>query len=171
MSDSDTSADTDADMPDAVEAAAEDEIEAAMAAMEAADRDDRDDRPDPSTVASATKEGILNQRDDGEPITDTEVVETAEGWRTMEFGRPSATLMMWFEEQGSDIGTGEFAEVYARLIEDPDLTPDEWRTGDLTAYVDLIEISMSRLESVMQSDFVTEVQTEIGERSGEATGN
>lgn len=161
-------ADAETELPDELDDAAQAEIEAAKAAIESSSTDDR---PDPAEVAPATKEDVLNQRDDGTQITDTEVVETSDGWRTMEFGRPSATLIQWFEQQGEDIGTGEYAEVYARLIEDPDLSPEEWRNGDLTTYVDLIGLSLQRLEAVLGSDFVSEASEAIDERTDNSTGN
>lgn len=167
-SNADADVDADGELPEELDDVAEAEIEAAKAAIEASGSGDR---PDPADVAPATKEDVLNQRDDGEEITDTVVVEMTDGHRTMEFGRPSATLIEWFEQQGEDIGTGEFAEVYARLIEDPDLTPEEWRNGDLTAYVDLIGLSMQRLEAVMQSEFVSEASDAIESRSDATQGN
>lgn len=159
---------SDSELPDGVDQAAEDQM---AAAMDAIDEAGADDRPDPSEVGAASKEEVLNQRSDGDLITEEKVVETSDGWRTMEFKRPTATLIQWFESQGEDIDTGAFAEVYARMIVDPDLSPDEWLQGDLTAYVDLIQIVMTRMEGVLQSEFVSSATETLDERASETTGN
>lgn len=159
---------SDSELPDGVDQAAEEQM---AAAMDAIDEAGADDRPDPSEVGAASKEEVLNQRSDGNLITEEKVVETSDGWRTMEFKLPTATLIQWFESQGEDIDTGAFAEVYARMIVDPDLSPDEWRNGDLTAYVDLIPIVMQQMEGVLESGFVASASGAIEERAGETTGN
>lgn len=153
------------ELPDDV---AEEELEAAMEAIEATNRDDR---PDPSEVGAATTEDVLNQRSDGELITEQETVETSNGWRSVEIRQPNAMLMQWFEEQGEEIATGAWAEVYERMIIDPDLSADQWREGDLTMYADLISIVAERLGAVMQSEFVQNASEAIDERSEGDEGN
>lgn len=159
---------SESELPDDVDADAQEQIDAAMEAMEVAGEQER---PDPSDVQPATKEDVLNQRADGELITESESVQTSNGWRTVELRRPSATLIRWFESHGDEIDTEDFAHVYARMVIDPDLPADEWKDADATMYVDLIPVIMERLEGVMQSPVVTEMAGAIDERSEGTEGN
>lgn len=153
-------------MNESIAEEAEAEFEEALQAL-----GDDDDRPDPSELEAASKEDVLHQRKDGKLKTETVAVEFEDGYKRMEIRAPTIFVISMADTFGDDVPVEKFADIYEDMVADPELTADEWRQGDMVAYVDLIGPVMRRIGRIFQSDLVNQAEASIEERSEAAAGN